>query len=346
MNQTIIEIRNQYEALDKTLALFGEKHGEIVSEWKKCAPRALVFIGCGSSYMVSCSLRDAAASVMDIPVYAMAAGDLWLNHKQYTHILNGAAVVAVSRSGQTSEILHAVDTLKSDGVEFSVFSLVAAVDTPLGERSCLSVEIPWAFDESVCQTRSVSNLYSAGLCLIAAFAENDTVVTQLKKLTAVGADFLKKAEPLMTEIAKENWNNAVVLADGAAAGLATEGALAFQEISQLPSAQHHVLDVRHGPIVLVNSETLVLVYLYPDGQPQQEALVKDILKKGAKVIVYSNMPREIEGAECVSLGTEVGTEAGAVAFLNLCQLASYEKSLVIGTDPDAPTGLDAWIKVN
>jgi len=150
----------------------------------------------------------------------------------------------------------------------------------------------------------------------------------------------------MEQIAKEPWDKAVVLADGISAGVATEGALAFQEISQLPGAQHHVLDVRHGPIVLVDEKTLVLVYLLPSGQSQQEALIRDLQKKGAKVLVYSNLPREIPDAETISLGTDVGEAAGGIAFLNLCQLAAYEKSAETGSDPDAPTGLDAWIQVN
>ncbi len=346
MNQTIVEIRNQYEALEKTLDLFESKRDALSSAWKEASPRALVFLGCGSSFMVSCSLRDAAGAMTDLPVYAFAAGDLWLNHTRYRRQLSGALVVAVSRSGRTSEILHAVDALESDGVNFTLCSLVAAVETPLGQRSAISVEIPWAFDESVCQTRSVSNLYAAGLSLLAAFTGDETLPAQLRRLAAEGPAYLQKAEPFMARIAKEDWNKALVLADGVSAGLATEGALAFQEISQLPGVQHHVLDVRHGPIVLVDEKTLALVYLYPDGQPQQEALIRDLQKKGAKILIYSNLPREIPGTESICLGAEVGEAAGAIAFLNLCQLAAYEKSMETGSDPDAPTGLDAWIQVN
>ena len=346
MNQTIVEIRNQYEALEKTLDLFDKKREALSAAWKEAAPKALVFLGCGSSYMVSCSLRDAAGAMTDLPVYAFAAGDLWLNHTRYRRQLSGALVVAVSRSGRTSEILHAVDALESDGVNFTLCSLVAAVETPLGQRSAISVEIPWAFDESVCQTRSVSNLYAAGLSLLAAFTGDETLPAQLRRLAAEGPAYLQKAQPFMARIAKEDWNKALVLADGVSAGLATEGALAFQEISQLPGVQHHVLDVRHGPIVLVDEKTLALVYLYPDGQPQQEALIRDLQKRGAKILIYSNLPREIPGTESICLGAEVGEAAGAIAFLNLCQLAAYEKSMETGSDPDAPTGLDAWIQVN
>lgn len=346
MKQTILEIKSQYEALSQTLALFETRRTGLAAQWAEDPPRALVFLGCGSSYMVACSLRDAASSMMDIPVFAIAAGDLWLNHSQYRRQLSGAMVVAVSRSGRTSEILHAVDTLKADGVTFRLCSLVAAVKTPLSECSDMALEMPWAFDESVCQTRSVSNLYAAGICLLAGFAGDGKSVEQMKALAQEGPAYLEKVESLMHGIASENWKKVVVLADGQCAGLSTEGALAFQEIAQVPACQHHVLDVRHGPMVLINSETLVLAYLYPDGQPQQEALLRDLLKKGARILAYSNLPRKIPDVETVCLGTDVGVAAGGIAFLNLCQLAAYEKSMETGSDPDAPDGLDAWIQVN
>ena len=346
MKQTILEIKSQYEALDKTLKLFDARRAELAAGWAKEPPRTLVFMGCGSSYMVSCSLRDAASSMMDIPAFAMAAGDVGLNHSQYRRQLSGAMVVAVSRSGRTSEIIHAVDALKADGVGFRLCSLVAAVETPLGERSEIALEMPWAFDESVCQTRSVSNLYAAGICLLAGFTGGEKAVEQLRALILEGPGYLEKAGALVKGIASESWNKVVVLADGQCAGLSTEGALAFQEIAQIPACQHHVLDVRHGPMVLIGSGTLVLAYLYSDGQAQQESLLRDILKKGARVIAYSNLPREIPEVETVCLGKDVGEAAGGIAFLNICQLMAYEKSIETGSDPDAPDGLDAWIQVN
>lgn len=212
MNQTILEIRSQYEALRKTLSLFEEKRASLARIWAEKKPKALAFIGCGSSYMVSCSLRDAAAKVLDLPVFAMAAGDLWLNCESYQRQLDGAMIVAVSRSGKTSEILHAADAMDAAGIRYTLCGIVAATDTPLGERAAVSLEIPWAFDESVCQTRSVSNLYAAGLCLISGFAGDKKVPESLSKLCETGDAYLKKAEPLREQIAKEPWDKAVVLA--------------------------------------------------------------------------------------------------------------------------------------
>ena len=119
MNQTIVEIRNQYEALEKTLDLFDKSREALSAAWKKAAPKALVFLGCGSSYMVSCSLRDAAGAMTDLPVYAFAAGDLWLNHARYRRQLSGAMVVAVSRRAFfTVQLIPGKTVIKCDFVDY------------------------------------------------------------------------------------------------------------------------------------------------------------------------------------------------------------------------------------
>ena len=345
MKKTIQEIRGQYAALSQTLSLFRGELPALRRQWLERAPRSLAFIGCGSSYMVACSLRDTAASLLDVPAYAIPAGDLWLNCARYRRQLSGAMVVAVSRSGRTSEILYAAEALRREGVDFCLCSLAEAENTPLGEQAAIRFEMPWAFDESVCQTRSVTCLYAAGLCLIAGFAGAGELLDGLEKLAAAGPAYLERAEPETEKLAAEGWDRAVVLADGSCAGLANEGALAFQEIAQIPACRHHVLDVRHGPMVLIGEKTLVLAYLFPEGRPQQVKLLRDLQQKGARLLVYTNLPAELPGVRTVSLGTEVGAEAGAIAFLNLCQLTAYYKSLETGSDPDAPDGLDAWIHI-
>ena len=37
--------------------------------------------------------------------------------------------------------------------------------------------------------------------------------------------------------------------------IASEGALAFKEIARIPSISYHLLDVRHGPMVLIDDKT-------------------------------------------------------------------------------------------
>jgi len=137
----------------------------------------------------------------------------------------------------------------------------------------------------------------------------------------------------------------VVLADGEADGLAEEGALAFKEISQLPSNYYHLLDARHGPMVLFGARTLVLAALRTPVDARERALIADIVARGAAVVCFSNLPCDIPGAECFALGEDVGAAAGGLGLLALCQLASLYKSAHTGCNPDLPDGLSPWISI-
>lgn len=345
MNITLTEIKDQYRSLEKTIALVKQRSEALASFYKEVSPRAIVFTGCGSSYMLSCSMRSIASVRADIPVYALASGDLWLNSENYRPMLRDALIVSLSRSGCTSEVVNAYETVAAMNVGAKFMSLTCAEDTPLEKLSDFTLAMPWNFDQSVCQTRCVSNLYAAGAMAVGEMMGDKAVVEGFEALAADGDAYLERIEPQLRQIAANNWTHGVVLADGPFDGLAEEGALAFKEISQLPSNYYHLLDVRHGPIVLFNPQTLVIVRLSDGARKEETALVRDILKKGAQVLTATNEPFEMEGTVNFAFGRKLSDIAAGLPLVNLCQMATFFKSGIVGCDPDAPDGLDPWIKL-
>lgn len=345
MNLTFNEINAQYDALAKAVELFDNSKAMLDGLMKKTSPKKILFTGCGSSFSLSCNMRSIASMRAPIPVYAVASGDLWLNCERYANMLSDALVISVSRSGRTSEVLNAYKAVKALNVNTSFLSIVCASDTPLGDISDAVIEMPWAFDESVCQTRCVSTLFAMGAMVVGHFFGDPSMREGFVKMSELGPDYLKRVNDLAVEIAAKDWDHAVVLADGEIDGIAEEGALAFKEISQLNSNYYHILDVRHGPMVKICEKTLVIIAVKSPADAYENALVNDVLAKGAHTVLFSQLPLEKEGAECISLGEEVGFVAYGLGLVNICQLTSYQKSKIVGCDPDAPTGLDAWIKI-
>lgn len=345
MSFTLREIMGQYKALNKTIDRVRSDCGKIRRFFDETRPRRILFTGCGSSYSLSCSMRSIASSRLDIPVYALASGDLWLNCEAYAPMLEGALVVSLSRSGRTSELINAYNAVKAVSHDVKFLSILCAEGTPIETLSDMSICLPWAFDQSVCQTRCVSNLYAAGALLIGAISGDTGIERGLERVAALGEGYLENSTDRIQALARKGWDSAVVLGDGPSDGLAEEGALAFKEISQLPSNFYHLLDVRHGPIVLIGAKTLVLALVKSPACHHEQALIQDLVKKGAQVAVYSNLPLEVPGAESFSLGEEVGPIAGGLGLVALCQMISYYKAREVGCDPDLPDGLDPWIKI-
>jgi len=337
---TYHEVHDTFNALAKTKTYLDEKWGDIESFMH--GKSRFVFIGCGSSYSIAKSMSAICGMGTGKPSAAMAAGDIVLHAARYKKSVDGAAVVFISRSGRTSELIRALDALESLGCRLNVASLVCADDTPLGEKSELVLSTPWAFDESVCQTRCVTNFYFMSAYIAAGIAGDQAVSDDLQHILASGYEYLAQAEALAKELSGQSWTHAVVLADAELEGIAEEGSLVFKEVCQLPSNYYHMLDVRHGPMVLIGKDTLVIAALGVSNELEYD-LVRDLKEKGALVVVFSDVPAEIDGVLTICFGRTLSHISKGIPLIVLCQLISYYKSIVTGADPDKPIGLDPWI---
>lgn len=108
--------------------------------------------------------------------------------------------------------------------------------------------------------------------------------------------FQKKYRPVLEEIAVRGWENAVVLADGPVCGIAEEGALAFTEIAMLTGRYFHLLDYRHGPIVISGEKTITVMLLRPGEEKLQGAMVRDVIGHGGTVVTVSEHEENVYGA--------------------------------------------------
>ena len=340
MKLTYTEILDTFNALKKTedyLENAWERIGTFLRDKKR-----FIFIGCGSSYSLAKSMSVMTHMATGLQSSAMAAGDILLHARRYAKCFDGGVVVCISRSGRTSELLMALDALKSQGYSFTVASLICADDTPLASQSNLTLSMPWAFDSSVCQTRSVTNFYFAAAFILAKALKNQTLLDELRHIIGNGPGYMKKAEALADELSGHPWTHGVVLADAELEGIAEEGALAFKEICQLPSNYYHLLDVRHGPMVLLGENTLVLAALGKKDELEYK-LLSDVKGKKSEIVAFSDIPAETIAGHNITYGYQLSHIALGIPFIILCQMIAYKKSLKTGADPDKPTGLEAWI---
>lgn len=346
--KTYAEIKHQYKALKATCALVDQRKKEICAFWETAAPAHIVVLGCGSSFQLSTALASSLNLSQDIPTVSIPAGDLLIHPQWYAHVMSDALVITLSRSGETSELIYSLRQIRKNFPSNKVISVTCVCDSEVKKYTDILLEIPWAFDESVCQTRSVVNLYSALELIIGYVTGNEDKVADINWLAENGDAYLSEIEPFLKEMAEKPWKNVTVLCDGEANGLAEEGALAFNEIAYIPSMCKHVLDLRHGPIVLIDSETLVLACLNGDNFEYQRALIADVAKKNALIITFSAEKLPALDGVSVQFTTDHALHpvAAAIAMMPIAQLLSVYKAATIGVDPDNPDGLDAWIKLN
>lgn len=193
--------------------------------------RVLV-LGCGTSYYVACAyawLREQAGhGVTD----AIIASELPPRLREYDR------VVAISRSGTTTEVLQALDRFAGT---VPVTALVGVLDTPVAKQATDVVDLSYADEDSVVQTR----FPTTGLTLLRVALGEDTT-----ELVRHGEAALRAGLAAMPR-------QLVVLASGWAAGLAQEGALKCREAAGMWAEAYATAEYRHGPISVAGEGTLV-----------------------------------------------------------------------------------------
>lgn len=339
------EIRKQFESISKTTRYILDRRAEI--QLYITGMKSLCVLGCGSSFSVAKSTALQFSQRSGVPARAIAAGDLLVNFDRYEKTVEGSVLLLLSRSGSTSELLMAAQCCRDRFPGIKIISICAVENAPVSQLAGLTLEIPWAFDHSVCQTQTVSNLYTGALLLCGIHSGDDALLAAIEQVEKQAADFCPSVEPVLAEVGKHSWNTAVVLADSSMAGVAEEGALAFKEICQRPSNFYHVLDVRLGPMVMVDKQTLVVILVSRGNQQLQIDLVADVTKGAGVVLVLDctdNRKTDLDAA-AICLPKTLADDISAIFMLYCIQLLCLQQALFRGVNPDEPADLDPWIKL-
>jgi len=346
MYLTEMEIFSQQEALEKT---FDYIMGERDSLEKYFAPPSCryVFFGCGSSYMLAKSAAKMFSVKPGVDAYALAGGDYLLNPELYRPLVENSVVVFLSRSGATSEMLIAAKELASvEGVTSLVITMKEGSE--LESLSDCALKLPWAFDKSVCQTRTVTNFYLALLLLCAMYDCDDAQINDVSKAISQTSKLLDAIRPAVRElVVSKNFTDVVVLADGVLCGIAEEASLAFTEICMVSGKYFNLLDYRHGPKVLNGAATLTILTMQPlseDKTKLQGDLLSDIRACGGTTVAIRPLGTGFEADLAVDCDFDCFPTYG-VALICVAQVIAYEKAVANGVNPDQPAGLSAWISL-
>lgn len=342
---TETEILDTPVALGQTCKYFTENADKITEFFEQHTQRKFTVFGCGSSYMLAKSTATVFASFPDTCASAIPAGDYIADPVFWEETVRGSIVIMLSRSGRTSEMVWAAEKIRQT-LACPIISINAELNNDITPMSALELSLPWAHDNSVCQTRTVTNLYAAMLLVAAKYQKDETLWKSVFAAADANAAFQETYRPLLETLAKKDWTNTVVLADGPVSGIAEEAALAFTEICMMTGRYFHLLDYRHGPIVISGDKTLTLMLLRPQEQKLQGAMVRDVIAHGGTVVTVSEQAENLYGAAAhIQIAGIESFAAWGIPFIYLAQMTALLKSVFLGGNPDQPKGLDAYISL-
>ena len=185
------EILDTPVALDLTCKYFEESAEKIEAFFAANPQRKFTIMGCGSSYMLSKSAAALLASYPETTANAIPAGDYIADPVSWQETVRGSIVLMLSRSGRTSEMVWAAQKIK-ELLNCPIISINAENDNDITPMSDLELSMPWCHDNSVCQTRTVTNLYAASLLLAAKYAKDETLWKSVFAAAANNEAFWKR----------------------------------------------------------------------------------------------------------------------------------------------------------
>lgn len=252
--------------------------------------------GCGTSWFMAiayATLRE-AAGLGETDAFASSefpAG------REYDR------VVAITRSGTTTEVLDLLTRLKGT---VPTLALTADPKTPVMDAADAVAVLDWADEESVVQTRFATTAFAflrAGLGHIPG----------LKTLEEAAVDAeLAVTEPLPASVVEaEQWT---FLGRGWTYGLALEAALKMREAAGAWTESYPAMEYRHGPISITGPGRVAWMFgMLPDG------LAADVSRVGGELVARQ--------------------EADPLADLIRAQRLAVALAESRGYDPDHPRNL-------
>ncbi|HPH95886.1 MAG TPA: SIS domain-containing protein [Anaerolineaceae bacterium] len=324
------------EALDvleglqpELLRLFGADYDQVV------------FTGCGSTYYLALAGAALFQEATGRLARAVPGGELLLN----TDLALGKSghktlLVAISRSGSTTETVRAVEQFKAQE-RGPVIVVTNYSDQPLAALADLAIVIAKGQEESVAQTRSFASMYVAttALCLLAGGRERE--LKTMRGLPEAGKAVMAQYESLAQKFGENlEYDRFYFLGSGGRYGLACEVNLKMKEMTLTHSEPFHFLEFRHGPMSMVNQNAVVVGMVSEKNQPHELAVLDEMKALGGQVLAMG----ENEADVCFS--SDIPEMARGVLYLPVLQLMAYHRSMAKGLNPDRPANLTAVVKLN
>jgi len=331
------EIYSQPDAWDAAVTVLTKNLSDIRS-FTPLQHDQVIFTGCGSTYYLAIAAASLLQQMTGFSSRAFPASELWL-YPRSSYVDRKSLLVAISRSGETTETLQACESFLND--KRGVLMTLSCYDQmPLAKMGALNIVLPSGQEQSVAQTRAFSTLYLATVALACIWGGRIDLFDALFLLPEAGRRVLEQAAQLAREIGPDaSIDRFYWLGSGPRYGLAAELSLKMKEMSLSHSEPFHFLEFRHGPKSMVTKSTLVLGLQSSVNEKHESAVMADMKALGGKVVEIA------EEGDSVQFKSGLDETIRDVLYLPVGQMIAYERSLSKGLNPDLPNNLDSVVKL-
>ena len=304
----------------------------------------VIFTGCGSTYYLSLAAASLYTELTGRPAHAVPGGELLLNSQ--TVLSNQKTLlIAISRSGTTTETVKAVEKFKAK--KSGDIAVITNYNEVLSRMADFNFVIDKGQEQSVAQTRSFASMYVAVTALCAKMAEREDLRSSMSDLPNAGEVLIAKYEAYAKVVGENlNFDRFYFLGSGIRYGLACEVNLKMKEMTLTHSEPFHFLEFRHGPMSMVNENAMVVGMLSDVNQVHETKVLSEMKMLGGTVAAFGESDIVPEGGADVCFESNIPESVRGVLYLPVLQLMAFYRSLAKGLNPDRPSNLTAVVKLD
>jgi glucosamine--fructose-6-phosphate aminotransferase (isomerizing) len=253
--------------------------------------------------------------------------------------------VFVSQSGETKDVLNAVEVARERGM--GVLGLVNVLGSTLMNESERYLPLACGYEISVPATKTFVNQALAFLFLALRMGNHAT--EEMARLPDLLERTLADVEPQVATLEPilVRQEDLYCLGYGLTYPIALEGALKLKEVTYAHCEGMLSTEFKHGPLSAVYEGYPVIFVTGPEDVPLLVSGINETTCRGGRAIIVAEKdPRLQASAHDVILLPQAGPLFNPLLATLPLQLLSYRLSLARGYDPDFPRNLSKTLTVD
>jgi glucosamine--fructose-6-phosphate aminotransferase (isomerizing) len=299
------------------------------------------FIGCGSSYHAGLTGSYLFSKAAKLHVNAVLASEF----ENYEHFLTDKTLVfAISQSGETADVLDAVNAAKRKGC--TVVGIVNRDSSILARESDKQLFMNSGPEICVLSTKTYTS--QVVLMEMLAYALSGEYEEGLKKIGSLYLDIYNLTSRSMREYLAKlarmlcDKRDIYLIGRGAQYATALEAALKIKEVSYIHAEAFAGGELKHGPLALIDEGTPCIVFVSAENRSKILSNAEEVKSRGGYIIGVASENDPI--FDCWIKVPEA-EELNPIIQIIPMQVLAYQLAVYKGLDPDKPRNLAKSVTV-
>ena len=338
-HHTIKEIHEQSLTLLKP---FRDSNFQIFCEFLRNAS-SIYITGSGTSYNAGLLGKQLLSKFAKIKTEVIMSSEF-----QYSsdYLEPNSAVIAISQSGETADVLHSVKKAKENGAK--ILSIVNVPTSSLARMSDSILTLNCGPEIGVAATKSFMGQLMIIYKIVNILSRGQMPFDEInqKKLLVMVKKVLRLDSVIQNLVS--SWDKDIrdiyILGRSIHYPIALEGSLKIKELAYIHAEGIAAGELKHGPLALIDKESVVVV-LNPTDETYQDVISSsnEIKSRGAYIIGISNKKADVYD-QFVEL-PDVDSYLYPVMEIIPLQFMAYYLALEKQVDPDYPRNLAKSVTV-